>query len=516
MSRRTFALVIAALTLVYRSLNRAMRRRTQALPTGPRIIIIVPTYHLAQQVQQHLEDLDPYFRDDSASTTSSNAPPCLFARLQPRLEPTDTVPLPTSPILLATVKDLASHNDLATPHLELIFTDEPDTILGPVLPRHLTTARAQQHPINRHPPSLIRVMNSLLNIIPGDASEQQGKRIEHLSLDFSERRPIQTVWTSATIHSQVRRFAFTRGWTRRGEEAVDLDFTARATERQISAREAAAQLPVKLKRLELAPGDFNRVTAVDPEHFALVVDASTGIIAQLSPTASKAATSYECQGKLSPVLLETLALILTTSPPPTGKYALALPPEGTSLDAIGDELLSLGVPSLLLTPEALASGLSESPSLFLARRSAVTGLHLAGLHTIYLVSGLDIGGLSPAQKKFGQGVGEKIKFYDIVTGRVGRLGTDAADERGRREQSGPKQRVVSLVLGGGSEEHGLINLFFGRESGKSEVVDEDEDLAKSRRLTDYDLDGLQKEVESELSEDEIGDFEEEEDLAQSA
>lgn len=499
------AIVIAALTLIYRTLNRATRRRKQPLPEGTRIIILVPTSHLAQQVQEHLEKLDPCLGPptDPASTIP---PQALFARLQPRLDPTQCPEIPTSLILLATAKHLASYEAFPTPDLELVCTDEPDTMLGPVPTRHMPTHSAHLHPINRHPPALVSLINDLLGISPADSPTEGKRKPELLDLDFSQRRPIQTVWTSATIHSQIRRFAKTRGWIRAGGQVVDLDFTVLASEKQRIAREEAGKMPVGLERLELAHGALNPVVAVEPEHFALVVDPMTGDISQLSSDSTSVETSNfavsEKKGAVPPVLLESLAILHATSPPPPGTYALVLPPEGTSIDALSNELDSLGVPNLLLTPEALALGLPEAPGLLIARRSTVTGLHLANLHTIYLLSGLDVSGLSPGQKRVRQGVSGRVRFYDIVSGRVGRLGTSAAD--GERDGLAQKQRVVSLVLGGGEEEEGLRDMFFGRRSveyGRPEERDEDGEVVRRRTLSGWDWEGLGRRLEEGMGDE---------------
>ncbi len=487
-----------------------MRRRTQGLAPGTRILIILPTSHLAQQVQDHLEKLDPL---EPPGETETNHSLTLFTRLQACLNPSETSEIPTSPIVLATPKDIASYPTFPTSHLELIFTDEPDTMLGPVPTRHLPSYAAHTHPINRHPPVLLSVMNDLLGIAPEASTSKKNDRLQ---LDFSNRRRIQTVWTSATIHSQIRRFAKTRGWVRSGEEVVDLDFTVLASDKQRLTRDVAGRLPEGISNGVEVIDDLTRIVGVEPEHFALVVDPVTGGISHLSSTASSA-VKLPSQGKiglLAPVLLEALALLHTTSPSPAGTYVLVLPPEGTSLDALSEEMDTLSVPNILLTPEAIASGLPGNPGLLLARRSTITGLHLAGLHTIYLLSGLDLGGLSTAQKR-GQGQTGRTKFYEIVSGRVGRLGTSAVvvDEGG---EGMSKQRVVSLVLGGSEEERGLIDLFFvedgrmvGDEGSGSVGKDEEKKVVVGRKLGRWDLEGIEKALEGELDEGEAEDEQEE-------
>ena len=91
-----------------------------------------------------------------------------------------------------------------------------------------------------------------------------------------------------------------------------------------------------------------------------------------------------------------------------------------------------------------------------------------------------------------------------MTGRLGRLGTSAADDG---EGEGLGQRVVCLVLAGGEEEKALSDMFFGRRSvsdRKSGEGDEDGELARKRTLGKWDLEGLKRSVEGVLGEEEKG------------
>ena len=485
-----------------------MRRGTEALPTGQRILVLVPTSHLAQQVQEHLERLTP-----PTSTTTDTDPssrPSLFSRLEQRSETTEAPSQPTSPILLTTPRDLATYETFPAPDLELIFIDELDTMLGPLPARHLSAHSASQHPINRHPPEIISVMNHLLDIVPDAAAvpfkkKKHMKKRESIELNFERRKPIQTVFTSATIQNEVRRFAKLRGWVRAGEEVIYLNFIASATDQQRIIRDLASRLPATVKdEAGYSPEHLTPIIAVEPEHFVLLVDPATGEVSNLDSTMSQS-TNHDMPGKTGvvlPVLLEALALLQTTSPPPPGSYDLVLPPEGTSLDLLGDELGDLGITNGLLSPEAVISGSPEDTRLLLARRSTITGLHLPNLHTVYLLSGLDMTGLSPAQKKSGQGRTSRMTFYDIVTGRMGRLGTRAVSML--EKDGGIRQRVVSLVLGGGEEERAMIDMFYSsgdKEGRGGEDRDEGEKVMTVRRLVQWDLEKLRQSLDGELVSD---------------
>jgi hypothetical protein len=124
-------------------------------------------------------------------------------------------------------------------------------------------------------------------------------------------------------------------------------------------------------------------------------------------------------------------------------HSLVLPPEGTSLDSLSRQLALLEISCTILTP---GQDPPSSTSLLLTRRSAVPGLHIDNLHTIYLLHGLDMAG---APKAVG-GVAatrQREAWYDLVTGRLGRLGMAGGG------------RVVSLVMRGSSEEEGISRLF---------------------------------------------------------
>lgn len=167
-------------------------------------------------------------------------------------------------------------------------------------------------------------------------------------------------------------------------------------------------------------------------------------------------------------------------------------------------MASLGVSTSLLTPEVLRIGIPPvaegvAPPILLAARSSVTGLHLPQLQTVYMLGGLDVQGLSQAQRK-NKGVGERMGFYDTVTGRLGRLGTDAVVDASVGEGGeGETQKVVSLVLAGSEEHDKLAKMFFGDAKGNKE--DGEIEVVKRKKLSEWDMESLNQILEQELQDE---------------
>jgi hypothetical protein len=285
------------------------------------------------------------------------------------------------------------------PHLTHIFLDEPDAMIGPLPGRR--GEKMSTHPFYRHPPSLIKVLDGLLGI----RVNRDGSR------DFSRRKDVTTVWVGAGLSAGVKRLARTNGWVKR-ESPIDLDFS------------------------------HDPPTRSNIRHLALAVDSSSG---ELSPveTPLSPLKNASADRALPPALVGALARIHASSPEPDGMHALVLPPEGTSLDSLSRQLALLEISSFILT-----SG-QDPPigtSLLLTRRSAVPGLHIDNLHSIYLLHGLDMAG---APKAVGAAAASRQReaWYDLVTGRLGRLGMVGGG------------RVMSLVMRGSAEEEGIRRLF---------------------------------------------------------
>ncbi|WVQ74066.1 hypothetical protein IAR50_003649 [Cryptococcus sp. DSM 104548] len=474
---KTLSISLAALQLALGTQGKSKK----SFP-GPRIILVVPTPHLAHQIFDNLSKLCP--------PPKSPNDPLPFALLTPKVVPRgETIPLrqlPDCPILVGTAKAFHQYN-LETPALTHVFLDEPDTMVGPIPSRFAKSIYS--HPLIRHPPPIIHVVTSLLRI----GIDREGQ------LDFSDRRNgVNMVMTSATFHKDFKRFCKTRGWVKKGNAVVDLDFSAGASEQRRMFRERL--LDVIGSPPGTDPIAAARAEQQQPEHYVLLIDGLTGDIVPLDPSGPPAGlnplpASTNKQNTLPSYMIESLALLHSTSPPPPGKYALALPPQEVSLTELGRELASLGIPTSILTPETLQVGIPSfppdiPPPILLAARSSVPGLHLEHLWNIYLLNGLDMGSLTPSQRKAKGGV-ERVMFYDTAAGRLGRLGTDL-----KAGTEGERQKVVSLVMAGGQEENWLSRLFSG--DLEKEVSEDSQGKAAKRTLRQWNMEVLNAAVEHEL------------------
>ncbi|WVQ97937.1 hypothetical protein IAU59_005056 [Kwoniella sp. CBS 9459] len=567
---KTLALAVAAL-------NRALQSPSKP---GVKIMIVVPTPYLAHQIYDHLLRLTPSSHDtDSHGDHDLGGqqrvqpqprpdPDHVFAPLFTLLRPissgavsttktTSSLKLPDTPIVLSTAKDLTQYDltSSSLSSLKYLFIDEPDTLLGPIPPRYYPPQLLSSHPINRHPPPIVKVLNTLLNIRPGKKGE----------MDFTRRYDhVNTIWTSASMVKDFKRVVKTRGWIKRGNKVVDLDFTETASDNAIALRDRLmAALPSTMRSKEegegAGGGNISRsgISVKQKDtigHYALVVDPADGNISPLEPGATSLpsrpgpsssdkgeplAASPQQKKAISPYILESLALLHATSPPPPGRYALVLPPEGISLATIATELSRLGLPTLVLAPHLMQIGIDtsalsdsnnpdgesesadnreepEGTPILLAQRSSVPGLHLKDLHTIYLLDGLDVGGLSQKQRKSG-GVRDRFGFYELVSGRLGRFGTASSPQgnggvhvqttidtqkrpsdmgaRSRRhDETEPKQRVISLVLAGTEEEKRLGEMFLDKDEGTDSIST----TSRKKQLSQWDLEGLFGAVEKEV------------------
>lgn len=498
-------------------------KRARQNPTGIRFVVLLPSTHLLYQVERDLLALDPAFTNPDLPLSPSEDRPPLFSLLAPThtrsSKGKDTRPkaeeakeaepaklesqVHDSPILLATPKDLMQQIEkVDTSQVSTVFLDEPDTMLPALPSRHLTGVDLRKHPVNRHPPPIVQALNHLLNIkvtlTDAKTTAKMKKRKDvpdlHAVADkSSRRREVQTIWTSGTMDAALRKFTKQRGWVRKTEDIVDLVFTPGAKEHQIEVREAAQDQ--QGKRVQVRTSPMSSVTGVQPDHFALTVDVETGDIDTLSPDSLtvRGTPGLELQGgQIWPTMLEAVALIHTTSPPPPGTYALAVPPEGTSLDGLAEELSTLGLPTLHLRPELIPNVTALEPTedepvpIFVARRSIVAGLHLPKLHTIYMLNGLDATALTKSA-----GIRERVAFYDIAAGRVGRLGTGQV---GGQEV---KQRIISLVPKDSRDENMLGELFYGRYSvraGLEEDLAKGQEVEKKWEVKEWDLEGMREAV----------------------
>ncbi|WOO82807.1 uncharacterized protein LOC62_04G006293 [Vanrija pseudolonga] len=436
---KTFAVALAALSMVLDSKRQAL--------------ILVPSPHLAQQVTDLLEAFSPR------------------KGLYTLIDPEWLNPDWDAKVIVATPSAFLAAGVPPLPNLTHIFLDEPDTMLGPVPGRFADGHRLAKHPINVHPPPVVEVLNTLLGI----KATRRGRAPAWL--DHSDRRDIRTVWTSATLGSDVRRFVYGRGWIMKDAGVVDFNFTAGATERQRAVTDSLDAIAD-----EAGVGAIVLPPVSKPEHYAFVVD-SLGRLHPLGeghhsgpePEAAPAPkgkgkpnANASASGNLHPLLVEALALLHATSPPPEGTYAVALPPDGASGRELTKELRKLGVSSAELLPEVIAGGVPVPPQgdggagapILILPRHAVAGLHLANLHTVYLLNGLDMARLSKAKRGFG-GARARDTFYAVVEGRLGRAGTHVPER---------PQRVISIVEAGGEEERGLSELFEGKLKQEREAT----------------------------------------------
>ena len=477
------------------------------MPKGPRIVILLPTSHLVSQVERDMSSL----ADSTSLFTSLTAG-------SSKIDSTATYP----PILLATPREISSRLDeVPLSSVETLFIDEPDSMLPPLPPRYMNGKTLMRHRVNRHPPPIVGVMNLILGFVP--VISDKPKRDVTLSLDFSGRRDVQTVWTSGTLGGDLRRFTFMRKWVKGSGNIANLDFTSWASPNRVAEREKV----LRGDQVGSTGNSMSNVAGIEPDHFALVIDPAYGDLSSMTdkslsvqynrePARSTGpATPVGSTGTLDPELLESIALLQSTSPPPLGTISLAVPPEGTSIDKMAEELRSLGISAIPLTPETISNLPSvisqdyDSAPILLARRSTIPGLHLPNLHTIYMIGGLDVAGL-PVSQQDKHGRFTREVFYDVLAGRLGRLGTTplALDVDG---EVALHQRVVSVVLGGSEDEVRLAQMFFGmsnkpkeqsgqevrstEEDGSEKEPSVDQDVRPKRELKKWNVDELYETIE---------------------
>jgi len=496
---RTLGISIAVATLAYTSLKQSQK--------GIRQLVLLPSPHLLHQVERDLLALDPsFFHPDHPLAPEEEGSP-LFTILTYEVkaqdpEASNEVPnkttedaaaaekriAHTAPILLATPQDLlAQRSSVDLSSVKTIFLDEPEAML-PVLPgRHLSGQDLRRHPINRHPTPMMQIMNELMGIEVVKTEDRQDPRIRRdvgkghinfrLQADTTKKRSVQTIWTSGTLEAEVKRLAKGRGWARKRDEVVDLEFTDGASQLQAEARQAAQDLS---GGGQVRTEPISSVSGVEPTHYALVVDADTGSIESLREESVGLHDDVaDPKGSVLPTILEALALVHAARPPPEGSYALAVPPEGISIERVVTELAELGIPAINLQPElipdvdSLIPEPGQTPPVLLAKRSAVPGLHLPRLHTIYMLNGLDTSSTFKAAQ-----VKDRMTFYGVAAGRVGRLGMDDKS-----------QRVISLVTRNSRDARMLAEMFYGRYRTTKQGEDRRYNLAA------WDVDAMHREVE---------------------
>jgi hypothetical protein len=376
--------------------------------------------------------------------------------------------------------------------LEVVAMDEPDAIIRPLPGRYDQQQQpgdrygGKQHVFHRHPPVGVKLLEALLPGRP-EGRRHAGFKGTHGSADGAPggRKKVQTVWTSATVNSQLRGYIVKRGWARpRGEGGVVLEPSG-----------ASETIDVK------NDGKGRNGDAV--KHACWVVDPDTGEHTDLSePVAldgstgnsrSGMTTNDESQealaattpgpGEIHPYLIESLALHWA-SRSGSGK-SLVIPPNGTSVRKLQDTLSELGCPSVSLDVDsretarqvglALQEGhkrLDESDeerfeedgsehkeigsdsdgavrdTLYILPRSHIRGIDIPDIKTVYLLGGLGIKDVKGAST--GAAVwAEKEREYLHWVGRMGRLSGTKLGEN--RDGTIGSDTIVTLVLKGPEE-----------------------------------------------------------------
>ncbi|BEJ16992.1 hypothetical protein CspHIS471_0603930 [Cutaneotrichosporon sp. HIS471] len=432
---KTFALVLAALSIVEQK---------------GRVVMMLPTPHLARQVADLLSALG----DVSVGTVSNEGEADMNARV--------LLGTPRAFLSLAGKKRNMSLGDRLR-GVTHVFVDEIDSQIGSLPHARMTKNQLERHPSRKHTPAVADALDSLFGIRQTDGYT-----------DFSGRKSITSVFSSATLDNNTRRHIYGRGWVRpkggaAAKQILDLDFSAAATPRQVALRETMAQIAAREGAVSAQPIQRK------PKHYAFSV----------SPEGKLSALDLERSGFMPPVvdekgreidldtlplrrsankprpglpvtLLEGMAFLHATVPPPSGTYSLAVLPDGASVAGATAELAALGLNVIPLVPEVLEGGVEPPPAeaphiMLLTTRAAVPGLHLPHLHSIYLLNGLDVSKLSKSAKMAGGREGQSL-VYSIITGRLGRMATEVGDPQN-------PQRVVSIVQHDSYEEWALRHMF---------------------------------------------------------
>jgi superfamily II DNA/RNA helicase len=311
--------------------------------------------------------------------------------------------------------------------LQLIMADEIDAMLRPLPGRFKTFTserERQRHPFFRHPPAIVRLLDDML-------------RLGEMTAD----RPLQTVWSSATLNSVVRGFVQRSRWTRK-EEQVVIDTT--------TTMDTTAQRPFH----QLSEG--GQAESLDGTiHHCLSIDPLTGNMRNLGAFVPDTISEFvepdpndpAFKERIHPLIIENLALLdATRSARDDEGYSLAIVPDGTSIPKLQDALSALGTSSMVM------DGINEPEegALLLVTRSHVRGLDIPNITTVYLLNGLDVTSMSKASRSAG-GMEERKREYTHFAGRMKRLGAT---------REGPVQySMVNLVMQGSAEEgalHGML------------------------------------------------------------
>lgn len=375
--------------------------------------------------------------------------------------------------------------------LEVVAMDEPDAIIRPLPGRYDQQQQGRgyggkQHVFHRHPPVGVKLLEALLPGRP-EGREHAGYKGTRGTADgdLVGRKKVQTVWTSATVNSQLRGYIVKRGWARpRGEGGVVLQHSGASEtidiEKNGKGRDGDA---VEHVCWVVDPDSGEHTDLFEP----VALDGSTGNsrlgMTTNDETQEALATKTPGPGEIHPYLIESLALHWA-SRSGSGK-SLVIPPNGTSVRKLQDTLSELGCPSVSLDVDsretarqvglALQEGqerLDESDeerfeednsetkeigsdsdgamrdTLYILPRSHIRGIDIPDIKTVYLLGGLgikDVKGGSTGATVWA----EREREYLHWVGRMGRLsGTKVGESRDGTTEG---DTVVTLVLKGPEE-----------------------------------------------------------------
>lgn len=377
--------------------------QTQADP----VLVLAPSQQLVEQISIHLHNLsDPAGSESRLVVTTPQA----------------------------AIKDRTASMILNSRY-STVMMDEPETMLSPLPPRNLPAGALKSHPFVRHPPPLATLLNQ---IRPRPTSASNA---------LAGPGP-QTVWVGAEMNGLLKRVVRQRGWATM--DALELDFGGAPSAR------GKRDVDLILGPAAAATGAAVSTSATPPstaKHTSLLVDGKNDTMA---------ATPLYRPGRpvIEHSMLDAIVGYEVQNPLRDGHAALILPPEGYPLDLLSARLAKTATNNKsdcrlrcsildVGSHDGMANDSAEVPHMLIAPRSAVPGLDIPNLARIYLINGLDLAGLSPAQRARG-GVKRRRAFYDVVTGRLGRLGSVTHPSAGQTQGE-----VISLVVRGSGEEMGL-------------------------------------------------------------
>lgn len=311
----------------------------------------------------------------------------------------------------------------------IIFIDEPESLLSPLPPRHLQGSAIRSHPFYKHPPPLSKLLDTLARL--------------------GARTGVETrmVWIGADLNGLLKRIVRQRGWA--GMDALELDFESpkgRALKDIQSLNASDVEMAAEERKFDQGLSEV--------EHLAYQVG-PTGVTPLDNEIKSDLPSYRIGRPVIDDSMIHAIVEYQRQNPTQEGTTTLILPPEGYPLDLLATRLTSIA--STLNIPMSISTTIStsheadiEENSILLISRSAVPGLDIQNLSRIILINGLDLAGLSPAQRSRG-GVKKRAAFYEVVTGRLGRLGSITY-------QNSFKGQVVSFVTEDSGEEVGLSSV----------------------------------------------------------